>query len=523
MKPILTVLCVIISYVILAQHTNVRISNFNFPNEPSISLNPKNPKYLVAGANLNNYYYSSDTGKTWSNGTLSSTYGVWGDPTIIPDGQGSFYFFHLSNPSDGNWIDRIVCQKSTNNGQSWSNGTYTGLNGTKAQDKQWAAVDYKRNIIYLTWTQFDSYGSFNQLDSSHILFSRSTDGGLTWLTPKRLDIKGGDCIDSDNTLEGAVPAVGPNGQVYVAWSGHGNLYFTRSLNGGNTFSAPKVIATMPGGWDYDIPGLQRCNGLPVTVCDISNGPNRGTIYVNWTDQRNGTTNTDVWVIKSTDGGATWSTPVRVNDDNSNRHQFLTWMAVDQSNGRLYFVFYDRRNYADSRTDVYMARSNDGGQTFTNFKISETPFTPNSGVFFGDYNNLTAYKNIVRPMWTRMDGGNTSVWTALVNTAAIGTASQYVSSTNKQEAQQANEIQPYPNPVNNIMYVSFKIHASSKVTVQVYDNNGRLITTPVADKTYNYGKYVEQIDFAKLSVPNGVYYIQLKINDKISRREVSYLR
>lgn len=62
---------------------------------------------------------------------------------------------------------------------------------------------------------------------------------------------------------------------------------------------------MPGGWDYVIPGLQRCNGLPVTACDLSNGPNRGTIYANWSDQRNGTNDTDVWLSKSEDGGNNW--------------------------------------------------------------------------------------------------------------------------------------------------------------------------------------------------------------------------
>ena len=85
------------SLVSNAQHSNIRISTLNYPNEPSIALDPKNPRYIVAGANINSYYYSSDTGRTWSTGSLSSTYGVWGDPTIIFDTAGGVYFFHLSN------------------------------------------------------------------------------------------------------------------------------------------------------------------------------------------------------------------------------------------------------------------------------------------------------------------------------------------------------------------------------------------------------------------------------------------
>ncbi|MEZ5146518.1 MAG: sialidase family protein [Bacteroidales bacterium] len=68
--------------------------------------------------------------------------------------------------------------------------------------------------------------------------------------------------------------------------------------------------------------INRCNGLPITVCDLSGGPNNGTIYINWSDQSNGEDDTDVWVVKSTDGGDTWSEPMRVNDDPPGKQQFL---------------------------------------------------------------------------------------------------------------------------------------------------------------------------------------------------------
>jgi len=74
----------------------------------------------------------------------------------------------------------------------------------------------------MTWTQFDSYGTSNPIDSSKIMFAKSTDAGTSWSQPGqglRIDKLGGDCVDADNTVEGAVPAVGPNGEVYVAWAG----------------------------------------------------------------------------------------------------------------------------------------------------------------------------------------------------------------------------------------------------------------------------------------------------------------
>ena len=71
------------------------ISNDDFPNEPSIMMDPKSPNVLIGGSNLNNYYVSTDTGHTWVKEDLVSSFGVWGDPVISVDTAGHFYFFHL--------------------------------------------------------------------------------------------------------------------------------------------------------------------------------------------------------------------------------------------------------------------------------------------------------------------------------------------------------------------------------------------------------------------------------------------
>jgi hypothetical protein len=114
-----------------AQHQNILISTSYSPNEPSIIINPKNTNQLYGGANIASYYYSNDAGYTWQEGTLvSQEHGVWGDPVLICDPAGAFYFFHLSNPPQGNWIDRIVCQKTETFGGEWNDGTAMGLNGT---------------------------------------------------------------------------------------------------------------------------------------------------------------------------------------------------------------------------------------------------------------------------------------------------------------------------------------------------------------------------------------------------------
>jgi hypothetical protein len=385
----------------LAQYTNVMVSNIEYPEETSIYINPKNTQQIITGANLRSVYISNDGGLTWNRTAIASTLGVAGDPCMVIDTSGYFYYLHLSGPAQGAWLDRIVCQRSVNNGLTWNDGYGMGLNGTKQQDKEWAAVNPKNNEIYVTWTQFDVYGSFESIHKTNIMFSKSIDQGVNWSTALRINEISGDCVDSDSTVEGAVPAVGPNGEIYTAWAGPAGLVFDRSTDGGLTWLNHDILVSdIPGGWDYNVPGIYRANGLPVTCCDLSNSPYKGNIYINWTDERNNSVSgqdVDVWMVKSTDGGNTWSPPKRVNNDTPGRQQFFTWMTVDQVTGYIWFVFYDRRNYNDTRTDVYLAVSKDGGETFENFKVSESPFIPNAGVFFGDYTGISAHNNMVRPV------------------------------------------------------------------------------------------------------------------------------
>jgi len=490
--------------LINGQHHNHMISDNNYPEEPTIFINPKNPNQVVAGANIDNYYWSQDGGLTWQENTLySGQYGVWGDPVVIFDTTGACYFFHLSNPPSGNWIDRIVCQKSVDGGATYNDGTFMGLNGTKAQDKHWAVVDRTNNTLYVTWTQFDDYGSSNPNDKSSIMFSKSTDGGMTWASALKINEVDGDCIDSDNTTEGAVPAVGPNGEVYVAWAGPEGLVFDRSLDGGVTWLDNDIfISDFPGGWDYAIPGINRCNGLPITVCDLSNGPYRGTIYVNWSDQRNGTSDTDVWLAKSTDGGNTWTNPVRVNDDPPGKQQFFTWVDVDQVTGYLWFVFYDRRSYTDSNTDVYMAVSQDGGETFINFKVSETPFLPYSSIFFGDYNCVSAYNNMVRPIWTRLANGDLSVWTAEVDAGLI------TSTHTAPAVPYADLDQNYPNPFSESTWFSFKLMRPTRISLKVFDIMGNEVATLIDNEYRLAGKYIENFQAEAFGIEPRVYYFSL---------------
>ncbi len=415
MKIYIIILAFILCSVSSAQYKNIKVNKEkNRPNETSIAINPLNPLHLIAGANISNYYYSLDGGKTWENGLLrSQEYGVWGDPCTIFDYNGNAYFFHLAVPSFDQFIDRIVCQKSTDGGMTWEEpGTFTGLNSPKQQDKEWACSDHlRKNFIYVMWTQFDKYNSKNPMDSSNIMFSYSSDAGVSWSTALRINKQAGDCKDTGTTVEGAVPCVGPNGEIYVSWSGPIGIVFDRSTDGGISWlNEDMQVCPQVGGWTYGIEDLWRCNGLPVTACDISSSPYKGNIYINFSDRRNGDDDVDIFLVKSTNGGSTWDKPKRVNTDTegNKKQQFMSWMSVDPVTGNIYILFYDRRNYTDSKTDVYLARSTDGGESFRNINISESPFSPTPTIFFGDYVGVDARNDYAACIWTRLDKGTLSI-------------------------------------------------------------------------------------------------------------------
>ena len=189
--------------------------------------------------------------------------------------------------------------------------------------------------------------------------------------------------------------------------------------------------------------------------------------MNWSDQRNG--DTDIFLIYSDDGGQSFAPRVRVNDDpiGNGAHQFFTWMDVDAVTGFVYVLFYDRRAYppGSTNTDVYLAISEDGGASFTNLGISETPFGPGA-IFFGDYTGISAFAGRVRPLWTRSDSPeDLSIWTALID---------------REGASVAEAIDPrgravaYPNPLRTHATIAFLGAALVPSALSVIDPSGRTV-------------------------------------------------
>ena len=150
------------------------------PEEPTIVVDPNNSRHMLAGANLQGSYYSTNGGANWTVGEIVSPLGEGGDPCVVVDTNGYYYYFHLGGSATSSWI---VCQQLAAPGAAWSGGSILGQNGSKFQDKPWATLDRQNSRIYAAWTQFDVYGGTYPWELSIIEFSSSGDGGQTWTAP----------------------------------------------------------------------------------------------------------------------------------------------------------------------------------------------------------------------------------------------------------------------------------------------------------------------------------------------------
>jgi hypothetical protein len=226
-----------------------------------------------------------------------------------------------------------------------------------------------------------------------MVLSRSIDGGKTWSQPIEIDAHPGLPRDDNGAAEGFDGVVGPDGKLYAIWSQDNAIMLTTSGDGGKSFSrARPVIHTAP--IMFAIQTLERANGFPQIAMD----PKSKRLYVTWSDYRNG--DLDVFIATSENGGKRWSTPVRVNNDpiHNGAEQFFQWLAVDPTDGSINVLFYDRRGDPQNRKQiVVLARSGDGGRSFSNYAWTDEPFEA-SGVFFGDYSGIAAYGGRVYGIW-----------------------------------------------------------------------------------------------------------------------------
>ena len=424
--------------------------------EPSIASKPTNRFQLVAGFadSLNDpnafdfapgIMRSTDGGKIWSvpiqGPKLPNPPGfIWGSRTLathLASGDSAvawglsntIYFstlgFHDNQTPPNNNCSGggLYVYRSDDGGNIWTlpaNGPAIPNTQTIFRDKEYIAVDSNpaspfAGRVYMVWDD-DNYAGCPQnfptnLITRNISFSFSADNGATWSAPSVL---------ASGCLVAPIPAVGINGDLYVVWfdCNVGNRQLVRkSTTGGASFGA--AIAAVSGLTLPPNPLIGsnfRVNASPAIATDPTDA---SLVYVTWSSN-NGASQSDVFVSRSLNGGATWDTPVRVNDDPAGnpRDQFFPWIAVD-SDSTVRVMWGDDRldliNTGGKLYDIFMAESFDHGTSFgVNVQVTTESSNPDfdgfNGTFIGDYFGLAANGVAV---WGDTRTGNQDIFGAVL--------------------------------------------------------------------------------------------------------------
>ncbi len=389
--------------------------------ENSIFVDPGNNRFVLNSNNSTswsgssvgvlygaNYFLGSDVGTSWGGSALGAGGSNSGDPAAAINLDGSRMYVGLIDAAYG-----MSVAYSIDGGNNFSNVYVAG--GGYLLDKNHLGIDigplspYEGNL-YNVWTNLQGGAT-----DSEIEYSRSTDGGLSWSNSVVLSAP----INAGSHNQGVNVQCGPAGEVYIVWTVYDSwpsdetaIGLTKSIDGGVTFNtATRIVSNIRGIRDTGVPQNMRVNSFPSMAVDISGGTNNGNVYIVWTNIGTPGVNTGtagIYMIKSTNGGSTWSSPVKVNTGSGTA--YFPWITCDPDKGTLSVIFYDNRNTASADCEAWVAYSKDAGATWTDFKVSDVSFTPGpitglAAGYFGDYLGITSRGGLVYPCWTdNRDGG-----------------------------------------------------------------------------------------------------------------------
>jgi hypothetical protein len=409
--------------------------------EEWIAVNPHDPANMIAAPNdfnglsfgVDNLWVTTNGGASWvevtapappnttnATGTTSA-----GDPDILFDSSGRAYFAHLVFDNRTGLI-LAATAVSGDGGLTWQsaladvNNPGTGF----GDDKESMAIGPDK----LNPGHERVYIGF---DRNYLQYVASSPDGLHWSDPVLVSDPTG-CtpfhfpFTRTNCGSDTQPVVAPNGDVSAIWedfgtaAGHGRLMFTHSTDGGVHWDPPKLLYTSEinlfndpssGGFRYFIPA-QPDRGISMSLrmaVDYSPGPYHGRMYICFTDAPFAHNDSNIYLMHSDDEGATWSTPVKVNDDVGTKSQFNGALDVDPMTGYVALGWYDARNApGNDNVQFYGTMSTDGGNTFlpnvqfsngfSNGPAAGEVTVGNPFFDFGEYEGMAFYGGSFFPLW-----------------------------------------------------------------------------------------------------------------------------
>jgi hypothetical protein len=384
--------------------------------EPSIAINPANPQNLFIAANHAPQSpprlisevaggSSTDGGATWTPFTVFPQ--SFADPSATFDTFSNLFVSFLVSQSN----KAVVVLLSTDGGNSFATnhvfpGSYDHPEIATGAGSVWLTMyDFNASNSVATGAQVTGLGNVG-----------------TWTNLVVLPSTGPDALSAKGYGQGGI-AVGPTGQVAVSVESNVNITNTPirvSVNPsglGGQFTTRSVVTNQLG-FELPIPAEPRgINRTPSLAWDCSGGQYNGRLYMVYTDApANNRTNTDIYAVSTDNDGTTWTSPLKINTDNTTTSQFFPRIAVDPTSGKVAASWYDCRADTNNnvKTQLYAAVSRDGGATFSSNNLRlETPDRSDAtllnagncilngyglGVHYGDYTGLAFYGGYFYSAW-----------------------------------------------------------------------------------------------------------------------------
>jgi hypothetical protein len=441
---------------LVAQQTAA--GSVNYPDaevEPYVAASPTDPRRLVAsvqqdrwndgGSNGLTNVYSTDGGATWHlastqpafsvcEGATSGSAGFLNratDPWVSFSADGTIVYsisdsFNANGPAFGG-ASSIIVSRSTDGGVTWQAPVTAEFDAstTVLNDKESVTADPSiTKSAYAVWDRLVSPSSnanptafnFSPAFRGPAMFSKTTDGGVTWSQGRIIFDPGEKNQTIGNQI--VVPTAGPAAGKLIDGF---DLIFTKGGKGNNQRASfnVAVISSSDGGTTWSQPTIvSGMNAASVTIAghdvrssdilpEFAASPVTGTLYAVWQDSRfSPTGNAKIALSQSTDGGLTWSAPIRVDQSPGDTPAFTPQLHV-ASDGTVGITYYDLENATAAKpglTDAFIVHCHaatadcanatnwaTGGETklTTTGSFDMTTAPDAGGYFVGDYEGLTA--------------------------------------------------------------------------------------------------------------------------------------
>lgn len=480
-------------------------------NEPSIVFDPTDPEKMAIGwrhfETINNNFrqaglgYTSDGGLTWSFDEVIDPGIFRSDPVLDADAEGNFYYNSLT-VDNGDYFVNVF--ESNDRGETWDEGTFA-----YGGDKQWFSVDKSggpgAGNIYHFWSSYSICPPYK--------FSRSTDSGDTYEA----------CTGVPGNPYWGITTIDSDGNLYIAGSQDENFVVVKSSQAqygtqamswdfNTTVSLDGYIVGFGG---YECPNPVGLLGQTIIATDSSGGPTHNNVYLLCSVERPSVGDPcDVMFARSTDGGETWSLPLRINDDPGNSaYQWFGTMSV-APDGRIDVIWLDTRESPGTvLSKLYYSASWDGGATWSqNIPLGET-FDPHIGWpqqdKMGDYFDMFSTLDGAHLAWANTLNGEQDVYYAFISP-------EITTITASQAPSGVVLYQNTPNPFRGQTQISFTLSSLQQVRLIVFDVTGRVVARLV-DGKMDAGKH--QVEFDAKQLKSGIYYYQLQAGQQVETRKL----